>query len=308
MFSCLIGIMMLTLGGPPASENPSGVMDKQMLVGIAEQQLRGDGLSVDSFASELWPALRERTMETIELRHGLQALESELQALRDELAGLQRFIEDHEQFGQDYTSYRDVIAETKRLTAAQAAVKRQQEQVDRDQKREEARRKREEAAAKRKAAKSVNQRLENLGFASIGQDVWLSRSAYSYAATNVPEQRVYHQPTLAGGLQAITTVDSREEIDYTKMTISGSLLNGYATTRNIGVAFVFRDSHGNQIGQETVVIENARPDVPYPFTGELIMASDLPFASHTSWVLFADTSPPANTSSPPSNQPSNPTP
>ena len=98
------------------------------------------------------------------------------------------------------------------------------------------------------------------------------------------------------------------EIDYTKMTISGSLLNGDATTRNIGVAFVFRDAHGNQIGQETVVIENARPDVPYPFTGELVMASDLPFASHTSWVLFADTSPPANTSSPPSGQPSNPIP
>jgi Tfp pilus assembly protein PilE len=308
MYGCLIGIMMLALGGPPANEDPSGVMDENMLGGIAEQQLRTAGLSADSFASELWPALRKRTMETIELRHDLKALKSELQSLRDELVGLQNFIEDHEQFGKDYTSYRDVIAETQRLTAAQAAVKRQQEQFERDRKREEIRLKKDEAAAKRKAAKSVNQRLEKLGFAAIGQDVWLSRSAYSYAATNVPEQRVYYQPTLTGELRALTTIENREEVDYTKMTISGSLLNGDATTRNIGVAFVFRDTHGNQIGQETVIIENARPDVPYPFTSELVMASDLPFASHTSWVLFADTSPPTNTSTRPGGQPSNPTP
>ncbi|MDG1838278.1 MAG: hypothetical protein P8I91_05700 [Phycisphaerales bacterium] len=308
MYGCLIGIMMLTLGGAPANENPSGAMDENMLGSIAEQQLRAGGLSAQSFSSELWPALRNRTMEAIELRHGLQSLESELRSLRDELAGLQNFIEDHEQFGQDYLSYRDVIAETQQLAAAQAAVKRQQEQFERDRKREVIRRKKEEDDARRKAAKSVNQRLEKLGFAAIGQNVWLSRSAYSYAATNVPEQRVYYQPTITGELQAITTIENREEINYTKMTISGSLLNGGATTRNIGVAFVFRDAHENQIGQETIIIENARPDVPYPFTSELVMASDLPFASHTSWVLFADTSPPANISSPPGGQPSNLTP
>jgi hypothetical protein len=96
----------------------------------------------------------------------------------------------------------------------------------------------------------------------------------------------------------MTTIESREEIDYAKMTISGSLLNGAKITRNIGVAFVFRDQYGNQIGQETVVIENARPDVPYPFTGELVMASDQPFSSMTSWVLFADTAPPAAVTTP----------
>jgi hypothetical protein len=238
-------------------------------------------------------------MEAIELRHQLQSLESNIATLQTELAALKRFLEDHEQFGTDYSSYRDVIAETKRLTDAQTALKRQQDQIERDRKREETRKKREAAAEKRRAAKSINQRLEKLGFSSIGQDVWLSRSAYSYAATNVPEQRVYYQPTPSGELQAVTTIENREEIDYTKMTISGSLLNGAASTRNIGVAFVFRDAHGNQIGQETVVIENARPDVPYPFTGELVMASDQPFSSHTSWVLFADTAPPASTTSPP---------
>ncbi len=285
---------------PPLPEHTDapGGLTPQMVTHIADQRLEADGLGPGSLSSALFPILRERTIDAIQLRHRLQAMEQEFQHLQTQLRALQEFVEDHAQLGPDYQSYRAVIEETRKLTASQQNLKRQQERAERDRKREEARIKREQAAAKVKQAKAATQRLQKLGFSTIGQDVWLSRSAYAYASTSVSEQMVYFQPTATGELAPVTTIENRSEIDYTRMTISGSLLNGASDTRNVGVAFVFRDAHGNQIGQETVVIENARPDVPYPFTGELIMASDQPFASHTSWVLFADTAPPATVSTP----------
>jgi len=295
----LICVVAATSGeATPKAATPPGGLSQEMIENIADQRLRADGLGPGSLSSALFPVLRERTIESIQLRHRVQAVEEEFQELQAQFAALRKFGEDHDQLGQDYQSYQAIIDETRKLTAAQQDLKRQQDRAERDRKREEARVKREQAAAKLKQAKAVTQRLEKLGFSTIGQDVWLSRSAYAYASTNVSEQQVYFQQTANGELAPVTTIENRSEIDYTHMTISGSLLNGAAITRNIGVAFVFRDAHGNQIGQETVVIENARPDVPYPFTGELIMASDQPFASHTSWVLFADTSPPATVSTP----------
>ena len=290
--------------GTAEGGDSTSVIDPTTLRRLAEQSLISRGLSEDHLSSELWPILVEQTMVSIESRHRLKSMESEIQEMHSQLLELKRFIVDHDQYKDDFASYQMVISETKQLTEAQIALKRKQEQIERDRKREEAKKKRDAAVAKRQQAKSVNQRLDRLGFSSIGQDVYLSKSAYVYANRNVPEQRVYYQPGPNGELQQMTSVENREEIDYGKMTISGSLLNASKITRNVGVAFVFRDSHGNQIGQETVVIENARPDVPYPFTGELVMASDRPFASHTSWVLIADTAPPAVTSSPSTPVPS----
>ncbi|MDP7029639.1 MAG: hypothetical protein QF733_05395 [Phycisphaerales bacterium] len=286
--------------GTTTPEPADDVMSREMLENIAGQRLQNEGLGPDSLPNTLFQAVHERTMELIQLRHQMQAIEREFQQLQEQFAALQQFVTDHDQLGQDYQSYQAVLEETRKLTAAQQELKRQRDRAERDRKREEARQKRAQASAAQKQAKAATQRLQNLGFSMIGQEVWLSRSAYAYASTNVAEQHVYFQPTPTGELAPVTTTENRSEIDYTRMTISGSLLNGAATTRNIGVAFVFRDAHGNQIGQETVVIENARPDVPYPFTGELVMASDQPFASHTSWVLFADAAPPATISSPPS--------
>lgn len=301
----VIWIGLATTAPPQQAEPPSQqdsteppVIDPGTLTRLAEQSLRSQGLSEHHLPSELWHALVERTTETIEMRHRFRAFESEMTDLRRQLDELRRFVEDHEQFGDDYAVYREVIEETQRLTEAQIAIKRQQDKFERERKREEARKKRVAAAAKQQQAKSASQRLTKLGFTSIGQDVYLSKSAYAYASQVVPEQRVYFQPGPNGEMQQMTSTESREEIDYTKMTISGSLLNAAKITRNIGVAFVFRDQHGNQIGHETVVIENARPDVPYPFTGELVMASDQPFSSMTSWVLFADTAPPATVTTP----------
>ncbi len=283
----------------PEEVEPAPIIHPQTLERLAEQSLRTQGLSDGTASNELWDAAVNSTMEAIETRHRLQALESATIALQLQIEELQRFVEDHARYGDDFASYRAIMDETKKLTDAQIALKRKTEKIDRDRKREEARKKREEAASARKKVKSSNQRLEKLGFAAIGQDVYLSKSAYVYASRTVPDQRVYYQPGPNGEMQQMTSSENREEMDYSKMTISGSLLNAAKITRNIGVAFVFRDEHGNQIGQETVVIENARADVPYPFTGELIMASSQPFSSMTSWVLFADTAPPAAVTTPP---------
>jgi hypothetical protein len=284
----------------PADTAPTPIIDPNTLERLAEQSLRTQGLSESTPATELWPATVTNTMEAIEARHRLQSLESSMKTLQSQIEELRRFVEDHTRYGDNFASYRALMDETKKLTDAQIALKRTTEKIERDRKREVARNKREDAVLARKNAKASSQRLEKLGFSAIGQDVYLSKSAYVYASRTVPDKQVYYQPRLSlnGELQQMTTIEDREEMDYSKMTISGSLLNAAKFTRNIGVAFVFRDEHGNQIGHETVVIENARADVPYPFTGELVMASSQPFTAMTSWVLFADTAPPAITTTP----------
>ena len=309
MLSIILCFLLQTAPQPsPATE--VAPIAPETLDRMAEQSLHTDGLREDAFASDLWSALLERTKELIERRHEIRTLKARMDSLAEDLAKLHQFIEDHEQLVADYTAYREVIDETKRLTEAEHATRRQQERFEKERRREAARQKQSSEKNQQQQATAKNRRLKNLGFSEIGDNVWLSKSAYAYASKTVPEQRVFYQQGPTGIMQPMTAIENRSEIDYSKMTISGSLLNGDSITRNIGVAFVFRDAHDNQIGQETVIIENARPEVPYPFTGELILASDRAFASMTSWVLFADTAPPATTSNPatppPGSQPAPP--
>lgn len=72
------------------------------------------------------------------------------------------------------------------------------------------------------------------------------------------------------------------------MTISGSVLNAAEEMRNIGIAVTFFDENGNQVGGEIIQINNARPDVPYPFTATIEMALNRPFDSSSTYVLYAD--------------------
>ncbi|MCP4759965.1 MAG: hypothetical protein GY876_10970, partial [Planctomycetes bacterium] len=263
-------------GSPdPPKDDPATtvIIDKDTLRSLAEQSLTNNGLSLESHVGDLWSGIVSRTEQTITLRQHMKAMESSMRKVLKELESLRTFVGDHAKFGDDFSSYQAIIAETRKLTEAKVALKRQQEQFERARRREETRQKKEADKQKRQQSKATSKRLEKLGFSSVGEDVYLSKSAYAYAMRNVPEQRVFYQPGPTGEVQQLTTVENREEIDYTKMTISGSLLNAAAEIRNIGVAFVFRDTHGNQIGQETVIVENARPEIPYPFTGELVMAS-----------------------------------
>ena len=287
------------------SSDPSTPMNPDTLRSMAEASLAQDNLGPDSFQSSLWEATLQRAEKIITLNHQIRQLQADVSDLRTQLESLQQFIKDHKQFGQDFEKYEAVLSETRKLTDAQRALKRQQERIEMARKRELWRQQQQNANQTSGAKRSQNRKLNQLGFSPIGQDVWLSKSAYVYASQTVPEQRTYLQPGPGGTVQQVTSIEQREEMDYTEMTISGSLLNAAAEVRNIGVAFAFRDSFGNQIGQETVIIEYARPDVPYPFTAELKMASDQPFASTTQWVLFADPSPPAPPVTTPTNPPTN---
>ena len=298
MLSILIAALLMA-APPTETGDDTSAIAPETLQRMTEQSLQSDGLREDSFSSDLWSALIDRTRELIQRRHDVRMFTAKVDALRDEVAEFRKFIEDNEQFGADFASYKAVIEETRRLTEAEHATRRQQERIEKQRRRETSNQQKQADQTRQQQAAATRKRLKALGFSEVGQEVWLSKSAYAYASKTVPEQRVFYQQGPTGSMQPMTTIENRSEIDYTKMTISGSLLNGAQTTRNIGVAFVFRDAHDNQIGQETVIIENARPDVPYPFTGELVMASDRAFVSMTSWVLFADTAPPATTTSSP---------
>ena len=60
----------------------------------------------------------------------------------------------------------------------------------------------------------------------------------------------------------------------------------YAAT--IGIAITFFDDNGNQVGSEIIHVNNARPDVPYPFTSTIDMALNRAFSSSSTYVLYAD--------------------
>ena len=127
-------------------------------------------------------------------------------------------------------------------------------------------------------------RYRRNGFAPLGLDVYSGKWAYFYETTDITRSRIAYQPGIGNYLRLYQD----KKIDYSKMTISGSIINGSDQVRNVGVAITFFDEHGNQVGQETVQVNNARPDVPYPFTSKIDMALDRPFDSSSTYVLYAD--------------------
>lgn len=286
------------------------LIDDDTVAEMAQRQLRASSLSARTPSQTLWTSLIDRTVELIRIRHQLGTLNAEVAQLKAELAELRSFVKDHDTYGDDFASYARVVQETKRQTQIQARMEQERRRLEQQASQQAQKRADRASDAAAATARAAAKRLRDMGFTPVGQDVWLSKSAYAYAIKDVPNETVHYRPGFNGSLQRTVTTETEQAIDYSKMTISGSLLNAAAVTRNIGVAFVFRDAHGNQVGQETVVIENARPGVPYPFTGELTMASqDRPFASTTNWVLFADeivtaAPPPANP--PPANPPAAP--
>jgi len=217
-------IILMGPTAPDVGQAPES-MDAATLKGLAEQSLKREGLSSGSFASELWSALVRHAEEMITLRQQALRHASEIAALTAQLDEYKQFIADHEQHGQNFAAYQAILEETRRLTSAQTALKRQQEQFEKARKREAARQRQAQATQQQNQAKAANKRLEKLGFAPIGQDVWLSKSAYDYASKTIPEHRISYQPLPGGGVGPVTTIENREEIDYTQMTISGSLLN-----------------------------------------------------------------------------------
>ena len=170
-----------------------------------------------------------------------------------------------------------------RLVGRGGARSRQREQE------RAARRERFEAAREQRQAERAEQerlrRYRDAGFSSIGLDVFAGRTAFYYNTIETNPVRIDWDPLIG---EYYRPYGPRTRIDFSAMTVSGSVLNAAEAVRNIGIAVTFFDENGNQVGGEIIQINNARPDVPYPFTAKVEMALDRPFDSSSTYVLYAD--------------------
>jgi hypothetical protein len=272
-----ICVLLLVLGGLSlgAAQNSNQAPPRADRPMTAEERLRRE---VDNLLSELQ-----------QLRAELAQARLEAESAQRELEEMRQFIRDHDVYGDAFEQYKAIreIAERedRRREVEAARARREAERQSRAERLRQAREQRDQVRAEAEAER----RLRAAGFTSIGMDVYISRTAYHYATRDEARTRIRFDPFIG----FYSHVDRREQVDFSEMTISGSVLNASGEVRNMGVAIVFYDEHNNQAGQETIHITNARPDVPYPFTSTVKLALNREFASSTSYVLYADPAPPA---------------
>ena len=220
-----------------------------------------------------------------DLRFQLARAHGDAIQARRELKEMEQFIADHREYGTDFEAYRGVVEVAEREARRRAA---QERLAERDAKRAERARERAARSAERSARDAEEQKHDayrQAGFAPLGLEVYGGRMAFYYAEKDNPGVEVEYDRWL--GLYY--RPDRRDaEIDYSTMSISGSVLNAAPEIRNIGVAMTFFDRHGNQVGSEIVRIDNARPNVPYPFNATITMALDRAFSTSSTYVLYAD--------------------
>jgi len=222
--------------------------------------------------------------EIMDLRQQVADAELRASSAQQDLAELRQFIADHDQYGQDFAEYERVKAiaeeQARQRELEELRERRAQEEAERRQRMREARTERDQ----RRAEQALLRTYREAGFSHLGQAVLLSRMSYNYRTTDQTRSRVDYAP----GIGHYERLYPNQEIDFSRMTISGSVVNASDEVRNVGVAITFFDRRGNQVGHEIVQVRNARPDVPYPFTSTIDMALDRPFATSSQHVLFAD--------------------
>ena len=228
--------------------------------------------------------INRQQIEIEVLREEMARFELQASTAERELQELRQFMEDNESLGTAYEEYRGVkeIAEREQRRKEAEAARQRYERT-----KAERRQRYDEARAARAVVKTEQARLDryrDAGFSSIGLDVYASRFSFYYTTKDTTRTRLDYQIGFGHYLRFYPNYD----VDYSKMTISGSVLNASEQTRNIGVAITFFDENGTQVGHEIIQVNNARPDVPYPFTNTVELALDRPFASSSSYVLFAD--------------------
>jgi hypothetical protein len=271
------GLVLVLWAGPTGAAAP--MADENEPVKVDKTQAPADPLE------RLLVEMSRLTEEVSSLR--LQLAEARLRSeeAERELEELRQFIRDHHELGNDFAQYRTVKAITERESRQRLAeANRQRREADREARRQRA----EEIRKQREAEQAEDNRLDRYrkaGFSPLGLNVFIGRMAYSYNTLERNPVRVDYDPFIGlyyrpGGPLV--------EIDYSTMTISGSLLNASEEVRNVGIAITFFDENGAQVGGEIVRLSNARPDVPYPFTATLDMALDRPFSSSSTYVLYAD--------------------
>jgi hypothetical protein len=207
---------------------------------------------------------------------------SQAERERDEL---QQFIDDHQQYGEDFAKYHAVKEQAER-EAKRKAMEESRKQYEIERAQREARWRAIRAQKlQRDAFEALVQRYRNAGFSPVGLDVYSGKMAFYYGTKDLSGNQVEYNVDIGTYLSPIGPL---AELDYSRMTISGSIINGADAVRDIGVAITFFDDNGNQVGHETVQIKNARPDVPYPFTSKIDMALNRAFDSSSIYVLYAD--------------------
>ncbi|MHC4612048.1 MAG: hypothetical protein ACYTAU_00525 [Planctomycetota bacterium] len=231
-------------------------------------------------------------------RMELAAVKLEAAAVQRELDELRQFIRDNEALGRDFEQYRAIKA-----VAERDARRRRAEAARRQREAERAERATQMEAAKalRERSRAEFERMQGYreaGFSPLGFDVYLGNMSFNYgAAGGGPPARLDWDFRL-GHYVRVYPYARGADIDYSEMTISGSVLNATEEVRNIGVAVAFFDENGSQVGGEIIQINNARPDVPYPFTATIAMALNRAFTSATAYVLYADLAGPPDESLP----------
>ncbi len=206
---------------------------------------------------------------------------------RRELDELRQFIQDRHEFGRDFEQYKAIKATAQR----DAQSRRLQEaRRQRDARHAERATRQREFMTRRAERDAELQRVQNFrdaGFSPLGFDVFLSNTAFNYKTDNGINAR-FDWNQLTGRFLRVYPFSNR--IDFSSMTVSGSVMNTADEIRDIGIAVTFFDEAGSQVGGEIIQVNNARPQVPYPFTATIVMALDRPFTSASTYVLYADPS------------------
>ncbi len=228
--------------------------------------------------------IRDLMEENSQLRGRLADARLDAEVARRELEELRQFILDHHEYGRDFEEYRSVREIREREAQRRVYQEMQERRAAEREERRQRRREVEDERREREALDREARKYRDAGFQPLGFDLFAGRMAYHYRTEDSERTRLLYDPFFGFYHHG----DPAREIDYTEMTISGSIINGSDEVRNIGVAITFFDRHGNQVGHEIVQVNNARPDVPYPFTSRVEMALNRPFSSSSIYVLFAD--------------------
>ena len=282
MVSLIAGVGAMAQESPPQQAPPSSAPKPE------EQEVTVEIQVPNSLTEALLVEIATLKMQLSDTRAQLAQTRLDCDSAQRDLAELRQFVADHQRFGNDFQQYQAVkeaaLKDAKARESAAARERRAIEKNQRDSERAAAR----SAADARNAESNRMGRYKRMGFTPLGLDVFTGKMAFYY---NTKEEGG------TGALVDYNTIIGRylqpgfpgqTVIDYSKMTISGSVLNASDTVRNLGVAITFFDESGNQVGHETVEIKNARPDVPYPFTSKIDMALNRAFDSSSTYVLYAD--------------------
>jgi multidrug efflux pump subunit AcrA (membrane-fusion protein) len=240
----------------------------------------GYPLSVSALLDEI-----DRLRSTVDaLRQELAQARLDANATRRELEEVQQFIADHELHGADFERYRAVKA-----AAERESRRRRSEAARREHEARQAQRALEQHAVQEQRARDDRERrraeeYREAGFTPMGMDIYLGASSYNYKTDDGFTAR-YDWNGLTGGY---LRVYPGYRVDFSSMTISGSVLNAGEIARDLAVAVTFFNESGAQVGGEIIQVNAARPGVPYPFTATVTMALDRPFWSASTYVLYAD--------------------